>query len=854
MTARSSLKLIEISFPLEEVSDACSREKSIRQGHISTLQQWWARRPLAVCRSAIFAALCPTPAEVDALPGMAELLDSIGAEGETTAERLNWMVAKLSSWGATADGRLLEAANRLITANREQPLTVVDTFAGGGSFPVEALRLGLEAFASDLNPVAATALRVAIEDLPDCSPEVLMLFQKVSSEVAERLDRATSRLYTRTEGEPPLAFFWCRTYTCADCDVEVPLLHDFWLSKGKRKFAVRLGRPDRSRRFNFEVYVPSAAEAKAAARGTVSQKGAECPHCGGGVTTKWLRAEGVSGRLGERLYAKLVLGKGKKRIYTPVTTRDETLASKAKLRTVRNRKHTSVPDEALDKNGIRHTWAIQYGVESTAQLYNCRQSVALLEVLHEIEKVKTELAADAQASRHRATVITLLALTFNRLVVYGNRHAWWQSNGEFPANMFGRQAIPMVWNYVEIPVNSPAASGWVSASTWIEKAARHLTRLPKRGRVWLGDAARCPLLDESADLVTIDPPYYDSIAYSYLSDIFYVWMKALLGDLLPEYFAGPMSPKLDEAIVDRNHSLAPAPKTGLHFRRKMLDAFREARRILKRDGRLIVMFGHKKFEAWDALLGPVIEAGFVPSVSYPIHTERKVKFRHGYIDALSSSCLIVCVPDEAHAKKEISWANFQTLLKSELRDFILRFQSSGLFGADLTTSLIAPACTLFRSYKVLMDQGNCLKVGELLERLPSIAAECEFDIILAEPGAKRDGMVFNIISSLAHQNASAGDGSGTQIPKKSWLELQNEHWLVGSTVKHATLLYEGRQREADQMWEKLSTQEKDSFCQILRAAALSSVDNPQQQQLAQASLGRISLRMRTSNGGSLPAS
>lgn len=853
MTDRSGPTLIELYFPLEEVSDACAKEKSIRQGHISTLQQWWARRPLAICRSAIFAALCPSPLEVESAPELVSLLESVELQGETTFDKLNRITARLSAWGATADPELLDVARKLLRWKRGTPPIVVDTFAGGGSFPIEALRLGLEAFASDLNPVATTALRAALEYLPNCDADVLRLFRESASRLGERLDQAARRLYTTKIKDAPLAFFWCRTYKCPDCGIEVPLLHDLWLSKGTRKFAIRLKHSAKSRKFTFEVYVPVPAEAKNASQGTVGQRGAKCPRCAGSVTTKWLRAEGVQGRLGERLYAKLILGKDGKRIYKPVTGADEALASRVELGAVKRRKHESIPDEMMDKNGVRHTWAIQYGIESTGQLYNRRQGVALLEVLHEIEKIKSELSANGRTSQHTTAVVVLLALTFNRLVVYGNRHAWWQSNGEFPANMFSRQAIPMVWNYVEVPVNSPAAAGWTSARTWIEKAAKHLIKLPKRGRVWQGDAARCPLPDKFADLITIDPPYYDSIAYSYLSDVFYVWMRLLLGDLLLEYFSQPLSPKLEEAIVDRTHSLAPAPKTGGHFRRKMFEALREARRVLKPDGRLIVMFGHKKFEAWDALLGAVIDAGFMPSVSYPVHTERKAKFRHGYIDALSSSCLIVCAPDEGRVKQQISWGEFQTILKNNLRASILKFQSLGLFGADMMTSLIAPVCTLFRSYDISTDDGKRLKIGQLLEHLPAVAAECEFDIILAEPGVKRDGKIFVIINSLATQYTSQVGRPDAQAAKMSWSQFREEHWLVGSTVKHATLLYEGKQREADQVWEKLSPLEKDSFCQILRAAALSSASNPQEQQLAQASLGRISLRMRT-NGDSFSAS
>jgi putative DNA methylase len=837
-------RLIELLFPLEEISEACASEKSIRQGHISTLQQWWARRPLAVCRSAIFATLCPAASIIEKTPELVESLNKYGKQNEDVQGKLRSFTAQLAYWENANDKELLLTANKLIMSGRQSTPLVADTFAGGGSLPIEALRLGLDAYASDLNPVAVLALRAAIELLPCVGSDTLNSYIELASEVERRIDDAVSRLYViDISNEVPLAFFWCHTYQCPECNIEVPLLHDFWLAKGKRNVAVKLEWVSTFLRFSFRVYSPDPSEEEKVSLGTVKQTGAICPACNAKVTTKWLRQQGMAKLLGERLYAKLIKDRAGNRVYKTTDVKDEQLAQRSSLRRIKNRKHRVVPMEQFDRNGIRHTWAIQYGVESTADLYNKRQGIALLELLHELETIKYSLLSKVQTAEQSLLVIILLALTFNRLVVYGNRHAWWQSNGEFPANMFGRQAIPMVWNYVEIPVNSKGAAGWKSARNWMSKVALELAKLPRRGQVRQGDAANCSLSNQSADLVAIDPPYYDSIAYSYLSDTFYVWMREFLGDVLPGDFNMPLSPKAEEAIVDRHHSLAPNPKTDDHFRRKILQAFVEAKRILKPDGRLLIMFGHKKLQAWDAILSAVIEAGFVPSVSWPIHTERKVKFRHAHIDALSSSCLMICVPDYKTTKKIISWDEFVGKLRVILLESIRRFQTTQLYGADLTTSLIAPACTLFRSYKILIDDTRHFTIGELISQLPRIVAECEYEYILTQSSTKKIPKVLKFIEALSPHAPS--NQSGGRNGKGGWRAFAAEHWLIGGAIRHANLLAAGKQKEADQIWKELSLEEKEVFCQVLRAAALSSDANRQERQLAQASLGRISLQMRT---------
>ncbi len=252
---------------------------------------------------------------------------------------------------------------------------------------------------------------------------------------------------------------------------------------------------------------------------------------------------------------------------------------------------------------------MQYGIKTTADLFNQRQGIALLEVQAEIERAFGLVNSSTLTAREQKALKVLLTLILNRLLMYNSRHSWWQPKGEFPANIFVRQAIPMVWSYVEMPVDSPAAGGFSSALKWMCLVADHCRKLPRRGTVAMSDAAKCELADSSVDVMTLDPPYYDVIVYAYLSDVFYVWMRSLLSDVLPGLFKQSVTPKLEEAIVDRPHKMAPSPKGDKHFRRKMTEAFCEVRRVLKPDGRLLLMFGHKKGKAWDAIMTHFLTLG-----------------------------------------------------------------------------------------------------------------------------------------------------------------------------------------------------------------------------------------------------
>jgi len=833
VTAKKSY-LIESDFPIEKVSDSSAREKSVRHGHISTFQFWWARRPLAACRAAIFTALCAGPELVEASADLEDELRQF-ASGEDAEELLLSFAGKLSEWSACDNEALLNTARKLVSAGRTSDPAVADTLAGGGSFPLEGLRLGADAVGSDLNPVASIALKAATEYLPSKSVRFLNLYEQVQKTVKQRLKEEVGTLY-KTEDGDPLAYFWARTYKCPGCDVTVPLMKNKWLAKRRENIAVRLDKS--GDHFDFEVYSPSSSEEESRANnGTIYRKRATCPNCGEKVDTKFLREKGKGGDLGERLYAKRTINENGSYSYTSCTVKDSQEAKRVSERSTIDK---SFLENELDKNGIRHMWAMAYGVEEIGDLFNRRQKEALLRSLEVIQEVLGRKYVKENKIEDKKLMSILMALNINRVAMYSNRHSWWQSNGQFPANIFVRQSISMVWNYVETPVTSPKAGGWESASDWLGRVIDHLMNIKKSGNAYLEDAANTSHPDSSFDLVTLDPPYYDSITYGYLSDFFYVWTKKVTKEHFSDWFKSSLSPKDEEAVVDREHDDAPSPKGHEHFRKKMLQVFLEARRIMKPEGRVLLMFGHKSPQAWEAIITSLLKSGLVPSVSWPIHTERKSKFKHGKIDALSSSCLIVCESKKSVEKEKIYWSEFKSLLEAELEDRIRRFRKAHLYGSDLEASLIAPVTSKMHEYFVVDEDDSLVSPGEIItERLPKISRKSQLKVLLEDSRLDESGELESIIRHVANGDESGGT--------KNWMEVDLDHPAVGKAQQFVNLLQNGNADHADEIWREMGSSLRHATETFIQAVATGGTDNGAAKRAARAGLGRISGLRRETN-------
>jgi adenine-specific DNA methylase len=817
-------RLIEREFPVETVSRAGKREKSVRQGHLSTLQMWWARRPQSVCRAVLFAALAPTSATVEEHADVALELQRYSNLESIDASLLK-LTADLSEArvDSAAGEQMLQLASALLAVGRERPAVVVDSFAGGGSIPVEALRLGLETHASDLSPVATAALRLAVEEAPRRGPSLVGEYLVLVEDLHNRLLGLLGGIYAADGYGIPSAFFWCRTFPCGECGILVPLIKDVDLEKGANRAFVAF-EPDASAGvFRFSVH--SIEGERSGSTPTVGRTGATCPRCSAVATFASLRALAKEGKLGDQMYAiadQTVDG----RRYRIPTSEDLKRAQMAGALAADIREGGELSDMPLDRNGIRHLWAMQYGISTVTDLFSDRQLVALCTVQRlMIDSIRRLRAEEGESSR---ALSILLALTLNRLVMYGSRHTWWQSNGAFPANMFGRQAIPMIWNYVEIPVLSERASGLASAAGWIERAVGQLSHLPGSGDVRCSDAASLKFEDKTVDLVMVDPPYFDSITYSYLADVFYAWMRPLLAGILTEF--DPWIPsRSEEAIVDRPHAEAVLSKDDAHFFAKMREAFSEASRVLKDDGRLVVMFGHKTTHAWAVFLRSLAAAGFRPVSSWPIEAERKGKFGSYRLDSLSTACVITCVRADVPVGEPVDWPLFEAGLLVELRKSIEGLRDADRYGTELSTALLAPAVGLFCMNRVIDEQGDILTMETFLDRLPDVLT----DLVRLEAVESLERLGLADVAEVLSGLPSSGQNNSVSWRSYPWTQ---------EVPALAIALVEKGWRDSEDLALPLPLLQ--SACQFLHAAAAFSVPGSKEEQAALVGVSTLSSALR----------
>ncbi len=558
-------KLIEVALPLEAINRESAREKSIRHGHPSTLHLWWARRPLAAARAVLFAQLVDDPSSRPEEFPTEELQ-------RKERDRLHDLIERLVVWENVRDERLLaEAHAEILKSTDGNPPPILDPFAGGGTIPLEAQRLGLEAHASDLNPVAVLINKALIEipprfrDQPPVFPGLAdseIRFWKGAEGLAADVraygewirEQAAARighLYpkaTLPDGSEAtvIAWIWARTVTCPNpaCGIEMPLVRSWWLGKKKGKEAYVVPRvvDDPShpsgKRVEFGIGHDVSRAPTADNDGTVGRTGATCVECHGSVRFDHVRSEGRSGRMESTLMAIVAEG-DRRRVYLAPTS--EHVGAAAAER---------VPDAASQSIPPRApSFRVQaYGMTTWADLFTNRQLAALTAFSDLVSEARERVLADGGTEQYADAVATYLGLVVSRLTDYQSSITTWASNPqmEILRNMFARQAIPMTWDYGE---GNPFAVSSGSLSRMIGAVAEAVERLPSavRGSATQSDAATSKA---GGALISTDPPYYDNIGYSDLSDFFYVWLRRSLREVHPGLFGTLLVPKAEELVAN----------------------------------------------------------------------------------------------------------------------------------------------------------------------------------------------------------------------------------------------------------------------------------------------------------------
>lgn len=754
MIPKECKRLAEVDFPIAEVSKHAAREKSIRHGHPSTLHLWWARRPLASCRAVLLELLLPDPCDPLCPPEFKQKAHELlvrplaawkapGTTDEGLRASLLSFVGAFANWDVAANPVFLEVGRGLVkAAHPEEAPLVVDPFAGGGSIPLEALRLGCEAFASDLNPVACLILKVMLEDIPRNGPELADELRETGAKIKEQAEHELADLYPiNPDGSRPIAYLWARTVRCEapNCGAEIPLMRSFWLcKKSNRKRALRpviAWNPGYTPHVEFEVFEPKTE--KEVSSGTVSRARATCQCCGVVLQPERVREQlsaqrggadvifdkGGNRTGGARLLAVVALNPGVQgRQYRLPTESDyaAVFTAQKRVKDILNGWERAgrpglrpVPDEPTPKgggSGASRAFSVQkYGMFQWGDLFTGRQKVALIT----IARITQTMIRDESGHVAMAIAIGRASDQLSSLVR-------WLSTIEAVGSTFGRPALPMVWDMCEIVPTGNQAANFGAAVEWIAKVVELLPR-SEGGQIQLADAISHPLPDGTARVWFTDPPYYDAVPYSDLSDFFLVWLKRTIpsNTLMYDPFdpTNPLSPKTREAVQDETKKDNGHMKGRAWFEETMAKAFAEGRRVLNPDGIGSVVFAHKTTEGWEALLSGMIRGGWTITGSWPIATERQVRPRAHDSAALATSVHLVCRPRPEDAPVG-DWGDVLRELPGRVGDWMERLQGEGIRGADLVFACIGPALEIFSRYsKVETAEGREVPLAEYLEKV-----------------------------------------------------------------------------------------------------------------------------------------
>jgi putative DNA methylase len=727
-------KLIEVALPLEDISKESSREKSIRYSHPSTLHLWWSRKPVAAARAVLFAQLVDDPsAHPDTFP--------TEEEQKAERERLHGIISRLVVWENIHDEKLLkEAHHEILKSTDGDPPAILDPFAGGGSIPLEAQRLGLEAQASDLNPVAVLINKALIEIpqnlightpvFPGASGERLSWpgttglaedIRRYARWIHEEADRRIAHLYpkVRISGveAPVIAWIWARTVTCPNpaCAGTMPLTSKFWLGKKKGKERYVIPIPD-GKRVRFDIGGPGGTPRE----GTVNRSGAVCLICNTPVPFSYIRVEGKAGRMGAQLMAIAVEGK-RQRHYLAPTEADERIADVLRPD---DSPEVDLPEQAL---GFR----IQgYGMRTWADLFTNRQLTALSTFMGLVREAREYMVSHEAELEYANAVTTYLALAVSRITGSLNNLSTWNAaaSKESVTGAFRVQALPMIWDFGE---SNPLLDGQptepLTSATWV---ARAIESLPSGvGHAVQADAATRTYQGVG---ISTDPPYYDNMGYSSLSDFFYVWLRQMLHNAFPGLMETLLTPKAQELVADP-FTQGSDDAARRFFEEGFKRVFTRIRESARSEYPITVYYAFKQAETdsdgqqastgWETLLEGLLSSGWTVTGTWPMRTERSGRTNDIGNNALASSIVLAC-------RSRPSDAGFTdrrgliSALREEFPDALRRLEQGKIAPVDLRQAAIGPGMAVFSRYaRVNEPDGSPMRVRAALSLINQVLDE-----------------------------------------------------------------------------------------------------------------------------------
>lgn len=761
-------KLIEVALPLDAINAQSAREKSIRHGHPSTLHLWWARRPLATARAVLFAQLVDDPSAREAefrdeaqKRGERDIDGFVELRVEAERERLFDLITRMVNWDNLGDERLFDAVRvEIDRSTGGNPPAILDPFAGGGTIPLEAQRLGLEAQASDLNPVAVLINKSLIEIPPKFAdrppvfpnaagqrtdwPKATGLAEDVRRYGVWMRDEAKRRighLYPKAKLDDGseanvIAWIWARTVTCPNpaCGIEMPLVRSWWLGKKKGKEAYVVPSVIDGR-VEYSIEQNKAKAPTKENDGTVGRQGAKCVACDSAVPLRHIRETGQIAGLGSELMAVVAEGK-RKRIYLPATEEHVAVAKVGRP--------DSSPSGTLPENP-RDFKTPNYGMRTYSELFTNRQLTALTTFSDLVGEAREQVLRDALAAgmpegerleeggtgaaAYADAVATYLGLVMSRLTDYLASITTWASNPqmEILRNVFARQAIPMAWDFAE---GNPFAGSSGGIDIMLRAVSRAVENTPG-GAEAKAEQTDAATRDYSNVLISTDPPYYDNIGYSDLSDFFYVWLRRSLRSVHPKLLSTMLVPKAEELVANPyRHGGRDGARD--FFEHGFEDVFTRARETANDDYPIAVYYAFKQSEidaagqastGWETILGSMIRAGWSITATWPVRSERSGRMISVGTNALASSIVLALRPRPADAPP-IDRRSFSAELRASLPEALRALQQGSVAPVDLAQAAIGPGMAVYSKYsEVIESDGSRMAVREALRQINAVLDE-----------------------------------------------------------------------------------------------------------------------------------
>lgn len=772
-------RLIEVDLPIKRISEHARPEKTTVHGNISTLHIWWARRPHAACRAVLCATLWPDPVDkecpqqfrIEACQLLSEFAraaasdktlaakcskeawikwQGIAKQGALNADNeAHWnilrfalldFIADFSHWNNQSTPEYLETSRCLTKAAHAalggEPGTsplVFDPFAGGGAIPLEALRLGVDAFASDLNPLAVVLNKAVIEFIPRYGSRLAQAVKTLSAEIKTDVAEHLSAYYPLDpDGGMPLTYLWARTIRCEGprCGYRIPLIRTTKLGE---RINLKLHADPSTKSFRVSVVHTDAEDSPTVKGGSVTCRAPGCPYTTPAKAVKKQLIENQGGAKDAQLLAVLVEHDGS-RVFRSPAKHDHAAVLKAANTPIGQLPNARINAIRPHKNTRGLSAVTRIGIARFVDLYNSRQLVAVQEFSNGIRRAIEKHAKD-DLSR---AALSVIGLSFGRILHQNCSCSRWRNSAEAVAGAFGKQALQVTWDFAETTPLTHAAGGWDAAIDWALKVIDLNKNMPGHGTVVSSPAQECPLPNDSTSLLFTDPPYFAAIPYSDLANFFYVLERPFFAELYPDLFHAPEIDQEREVIVtDANLGPAGIKKDEHFFRKEMTRCLTRAREILTASGIGVVVFADTKTSSWEALLGAVVDSGWVITASWPIDTENQNRTQAQNAASLQSSVHLVVRPRENADGQSTSenvgdWRDVLAELPKRIHEWMPRLQSEGVVGADAIFACLGPALEGFSRYsRVEKPNGEVVELREYLVQVWAAVSREALSMIFA---------------------------------------------------------------------------------------------------------------------------